>query len=220
MVLGALLGNVLPRAASFAGPRAVLAAFNHVIGQHPNARDRLASHAGRRVLIGVDGNAPLSLPQLWIEVLPDGRLGASSAPEGGQADVQILIVPSAAAARAMVSDGLAGLKPHLRIEGDLMLAGVLDDIAREARWDYEDDLSRVIGDGAARRVGAGLDAGREGLSRLRERVSTQAAGVFRQAASRADSPAASRTDGQRLRRSIDEIASRLDRLEERLRSRG
>src|SRR5690606_9614605 len=44
---------------------------------------------------------------------------------------------------------LAGL---MHVQGDAALAQVVSDLARDLRWDIEDDLSRVVGDVAATRL--------------------------------------------------------------------
>jgi ubiquinone biosynthesis protein UbiJ len=40
----------------------------------------------------------------------------------------------------------------VRIDGDAALAHVIGDLARDLRWDVEDDLARVVGDIPAARV--------------------------------------------------------------------
>ena len=58
---------------------------------------------------------------------------------------------------------MAGKPPPVKIEGDVQLAAELGWLAENLRWDFEEDLSRVLGDvpahalaDAARRVMVGL----------------------------------------------------------------
>jgi len=55
---------------------------------------------------------------------------------------------------------MAGKSPPVKIEGDVQLAAELGWLAENLRWDFEEDLSRVVGDipahamaDAAKRVG-------------------------------------------------------------------
>jgi ubiquinone biosynthesis accessory factor UbiJ len=52
-------------------------------------------------------------------------------------------------------DGFAGLMREVRIEGDAELAATLGRLAKELRWDAEEDLSRLVGDIAAHRMASG-----------------------------------------------------------------
>ncbi len=52
-------------------------------------------------------------------------------------------------------DGFAGLMREVRIEGDAELAATLGRLAKELRWDAEEDLSRLVGDIAAHRMANG-----------------------------------------------------------------
>jgi len=51
-----------------------------------------------------------------------------------------------------VFGGMAG-RPPMDIRGDAALAGEVSWLAENVRWDIEDDLARVIGDGPARMLG-------------------------------------------------------------------
>ena len=58
---------------------------------------------------------------------------------------------------------MAGKPPPVKIEGDVQLAAEIGWLAENLRWDFEEDLSRVVGDvpahalaDAARRAMAGL----------------------------------------------------------------
>ncbi|MGB7306658.1 MAG: hypothetical protein WBD13_20490 [Burkholderiaceae bacterium] len=157
MVLPAALFKALvPRLASAVSLRVVGAAFNHLLAQHPNARRRLAAHQTKTICIGLENNLPrvvdaiVSPPTLWYKIEPDGSLRTAPA---GNADATLLVQPSIQAAMDVASSGTGDLARHLRVEGDVLLAGLVGELVQDLRWDYEDDLSRVVGDIPARRVG-------------------------------------------------------------------
>lgn len=160
------------------GASALLAALDHLLRQHDWARARLAGFAGRVVRIGADA-APLAglpPPQLLARIRDDGRLELLPWPEEGEpeAAVRMLLQPSVDAAFALLRGGPRALTPHLRIEGEAALAEVLGEIARQLRWDVEEDLSRVVGDVLARRIGTGVESARASARDLRTRVESSA----------------------------------------------
>ncbi|MFN5883496.1 MAG: hypothetical protein ACK44L_17555, partial [Burkholderiales bacterium] len=65
--------------------------------------------------------------------------------------------------------GIEGLSGHLRIDGDVMVAAAVADVARHLRWDIEEDLSRVVGDAAAHRVVSMASTGLSAAQGMAER---------------------------------------------------
>jgi ubiquinone biosynthesis protein UbiJ len=115
------------------------AAFiNHVLAQQPWAREELARHAGRSLRLAAPPFA------LGLQISDKGEVFAL--PPGnaaGAADVTL----SVAATRVpfLFIDPETAMK-DVRIEGDAEFAQTLARLAREVRWDAEEDLSRVLGD--------------------------------------------------------------------------
>jgi len=114
--------------------------FNHLLNSESWARDRLKSHAGR--------TARLQLPpmRLTFVVNRDGTVAEAAAKE---VDVEI-----AFPARSPLL-ALRGREAVLKEATLVGSAGFIEDLGfvlRNLRWDYEDDLSRVIGDIPAHRV--------------------------------------------------------------------
>ena len=154
--------------------------INHVLLQHQWARDKLKMHSTKTVRIGIVGDATeliskLPVPRFVTErlnsylqqapnsvdcqIANDGTLIALPliSPEE-QADlpaptVTMRIKPSVDTLKSAITAGPSGLQSHLVIDGDVMLAAALGEIAQHARWDFEDDLSFLTGDKIARRVG-------------------------------------------------------------------
>ena len=92
-----------------------------------------------------------------------------------------------------------------------MLAATLGELARDLRWDAEEDLSHVLGDVAAHRVFGLLRAGVQGL---RERASQPLASFTRQVAS-GEAPVVPRSRVEALQGEFQSLDDRLRRLEQR-----
>ncbi|HZZ10807.1 MAG TPA: SCP2 sterol-binding domain-containing protein [Paraburkholderia sp.] len=120
------------------------AAVNHLLARESWARERLTPYAGK--------TARLACPPvvLMLLVQPDGYLSAVAETEAQQVDVTIT-VPSDALP-AFVQGGQAAVMKHVKIEGDAEFATVIAKLAEHLRWEPEEDLARLIGDGPAWRV--------------------------------------------------------------------
>lgn len=135
-------------------PALLLRAVNHLLRQQAWARDRLAMHAGKSVCIGLDETpgAASSPPRLAAVIDANGLL-QSADPDDTRAPAATLLVRSSVdAAFALLRDGPTGVQRHLRVEGDVMLAATLGELAQHLRWDAEEDLSALVGDVAAHRL--------------------------------------------------------------------
>lgn len=142
----------------------ILNTFNHLLAGADWARDRLRPFAGRHLYLSL-------LPvQIAMVVDPDGYF-ASSAFSGADVDVRITLPP---AAGARMFEGVEGLMREARIEGNAEFAQEIGFVLRNLRWDYEEDLSRLVGDIAARRLttslGGFLRWQRDAMQRFTENV--------------------------------------------------
>jgi ubiquinone biosynthesis protein UbiJ len=144
--------------------------LNHVIASESAALQRLRPHAGRCIRLQATGWPSLlpALPELSFVVTPAGLLEWSPARPAGLPDLE-LTVDASNPARSVV-EGLAGRRPAVGIVGDSTLATDVSWLMDNVRWDVQDDLARVIGDGPAHelaRVGGWLAAGlRDALGTL------------------------------------------------------
>ncbi|MBW9104608.1 ubiquinone biosynthesis accessory factor UbiJ [Paraburkholderia phenoliruptrix] len=123
-----------------------VAAVNHLLARESWARERLAPYAGK--------TARLSSPPLVLTLLvqPDGYLCTVGETDAQQLDVT-LSVP-ADAFPAFVQGGQAAVMKHVKIEGDAEFATVIAKLAEHLRWEPEEDLAKLIGDGPAWRIGS------------------------------------------------------------------
>jgi ubiquinone biosynthesis protein UbiJ len=122
-----------------------VAPINHVLRGESWALRRLAEFAGRTARFDV---LPFSA---LVTVRDSGEIAPAAS--GATPDVHIRLTP-AAAARILAGDLAA--YDQVAVDGDGEFAQALQFVARNARWDVEEDLARVVGDTLAHRaVGAG-----------------------------------------------------------------
>lgn len=144
-----------------------LTALNHVLAQQQWARDRLRAHAGRTLRIRV--LTPLGTLSTDARVAEGGTLEATSVAEP---TVILSLTPSVDAVFGALRDGTRALSGHLKVEGDVMLAAAVGEIAQQLRWEVEEDLSRVMGDAMAHRIGQSARTGWVQAQRTRDRIET------------------------------------------------
>lgn len=196
-----LLPSFLPRPADL-----LLSGLNALLRRESWARERLSAHAGKSLRvsagawslqagIGADG----TLQACDAAIVPDVTL---SVPADRLRDLPA----------AWRSQGLAGVTALARIQGDAGLAHLVSDLARDLRWDVEDDLSRVVGDVMAIRLiqgGRQLAAGlRHSAGRAQDNLTeylAEESGIGLRGA-----------DFRRWRGDLRALESRLDRLDVRL----
>ena len=121
-------------------------ALNHLLEAAPWARERLAPFAGESLEL----SAP-PLPPVRLTILPAGRMAA------GGAEPALVLTLRPGALAGLVRGGEHFIR-SVEVAGNARLAAEIMALVRHLRWDVEEDLSRLIGDVAARRV---VQAGRD-----------------------------------------------------------
>ncbi len=114
---------------------------NHLLAQEAWARARLAAHAGKVARI----DAGL-LTVNWA-VTSDGllKMAASEAEPHVVIRVKLADLP-------LIMQNRERAVSYVRIEGDADFANTISQLSQSLKWEAEDDLSRVVGDIAARRI--------------------------------------------------------------------
>ncbi len=126
--------------------------INHVIGGEEVATERLRPHAGRTLSLALN-NWPRLLPAppaLAWRVTPAGLLewcGLQGVPAPDLA-VQV----DAGNPALLVARALAGTPPPVQIDGDAQLAGDVNWLLLNLRWDVAADLERLFGPVVAQQV--------------------------------------------------------------------
>lgn len=126
--------------------------LNHVIGAEAVARQRLQPHAGKAVLVQATGWPSLlpPLPRLAWRITPAGLLewcgtappdsGPDRGPDNPELRLSVAVDnPALVAARL-----LAGDRPAVDVAGDAQLAGDVNWLMENLRWDIGADLERVF----------------------------------------------------------------------------
>lgn len=184
-----------------------LSALNHVLAQQGWARDRLRAHAGRTVRMVVV--SPLGPVSAGARIAGDGTLEVAGV---DAPTVTLTLTPSIDALFGLLRDGPRGLTGALKVDGDVMVAAAVGEVAQHLRWDVEEDLSRVFGDRVAHRVGEAARDGARQADDLRGRVET---GV-RQYLVQEDRQLVGREDMRTLSDALRELDAAVGRLESKL----
>lgn len=117
-----------------------LAALNHLVQGASWASARLKPFAGR--------TARLSVPPLQLDLVIDAD-GFFAETASISFDVQIDLPPGAP---LLALGGLEEIFKTAHITGSAEFADALGFVLRNLRWDFEEDLSRGVGDIAAHRI--------------------------------------------------------------------
>jgi ubiquinone biosynthesis accessory factor UbiJ len=125
--------------------RGAVAALNHLLSQHASAAHRLRAFAGQCVEVRC---APF--PDLRLRITGAGLV--ERAPEDAASG---LVVKLKAGALPLLATADPRARGQIEIEGPADLAAAVDELARSLRWDFEEDLSKVLGDVVAHRLAAG-----------------------------------------------------------------
>ena len=128
---------------------------NHLLRQHEAwAPAQLLPFAGSIIEVILKFGDQPSVSR--IQIGPDGfLLKALATDEPARAK---LIVPVKLDYLSILArDGVAGLMRSVQIEGDVDLASAIGKVAKDLRWDAEEDLSRVFGDIVAHRMATGAN---------------------------------------------------------------
>ncbi len=193
--------------------------INHLLEQQPSARREMATHSGAvfrvtpilpwRPLPGAPAHVDFTIAE-------QGHLVA-----GGQTEPRVTLQfeVSAATALAFLKDGQAGAMRRVRIEGDAALATAIAGLARQLRWDVEEDLSHLVGDVAAHRLvrtaRAGAAEGQDLFNRVRTAGLRWLIDEERVLVGQAELDAL-RGELRRLRDDVERFGKRIERLQQRV----
>ena len=120
---------------------------NHVLRSAPLAMERLRKHAGRTVAFHVGPVDTAFTIQTTGEV--------ANAVSGAARDLDVRISPFLL---PRLAAGEEAAFREIEMSGDMELAHEISYLARNLAWDYEEDLSKVVGDIAAHRIAEGARA--------------------------------------------------------------
>lgn len=148
----------MPPIPSFMHPATLaLRAFNALLRREDWARHRLSPYAGKSLRFS------LSAWSFNVTISSEGELLMSDSAVAP--DVSISLPPGRGAELLALwrEERLSQIGSVMHIQGEAGLAQLVSDLARDLRWDAEEDLSRIVGDVAALRMLSGLRALGDGL---------------------------------------------------------
>lgn len=134
---------------------AICHGINHVLVSEPWALAELAKHAGKAIAL------EMPFGRFTVQITEDGQLKAAAqnesamVPDGEAAPAirtaLVLTISSQALATLLTSSGSIreNAFKSVTIAGDADLAQLLGRLAGQVRWEYEEDLSKLIGDAPA-----------------------------------------------------------------------
>ena len=118
------------------------ATINHLLRAAPWALERLAPHAGKTVRVDA------GLINMRFSVEPDGAVRGATTDANEDLTLNLpmpLLMRALAQGRTKLNEA--------QMTGDTSFAQALAYVAQHLQWDYEEDLSKVVGDMAAHRIG-------------------------------------------------------------------
>lgn len=178
--------------------------INHLLADEPWAREQLAKHAGKTAVIDA------GVAVVRFAVAADGTVEAAA--EESQASVTVRIKP--ADLPLLMQDSERAFS-YVTIEGDAEFANAISHLSRSLRWDAEQDLSRWVGDIAARRIVSGARAAFDAARSTHRKLTENAAEYFLEENPMLVRPEAVddfAADVVRLRDDIERLAKRIERL--------
>jgi ubiquinone biosynthesis protein UbiJ len=180
--------------------------LNHLLAAEPWAREKLAPFAGEVVEI----QAP-PFPALRFSIQEDGSL--TSAASEATPSLVITLKPDAPAA---LLRGEEHFMHAVEVAGNAKLADAVMLLVRNLRWDYEEDLSRVVGDVAAHRL---ADAAR-GFAAWQKDAAQRLAEAFADYATEESRLLVRRAELDALAGAAARLRDGVERLEQRIRLLG
>ena len=176
-------------------------AVNHVLRSRPLALERLRPHAGRTVDFRV---GPLAFA---LTVQSTGEVVA--AVPGASRDLVVRISPFLA---PRLAAGEEAAFREIEMQGDAELAQEVSFLARNLGWDFEEDLSKVVGDIAAHRIAATA----RGIARWSREATLRTAQGAAEYWTEESPLVASRVKVESFSREVSELRDAIDRLEKRV----
>jgi ubiquinone biosynthesis protein UbiJ len=137
--------------------------LNHVIGAEPEAQNRLKRQKGRCIQLQWQDKV------IQLSPTPAGLLERVSQPKF---DLKLSLTD--ASPLTMATAVLKGEKPGVHIEGDVQLAAEVNWLIDHVRWDFEEDLSQLLGDAAANTL---VSMGRQAVQAMQQFIRKAAPGT-------------------------------------------
>lgn len=179
-------------------------ALNHLLAQESWARARLMAHAGKTARFD------LGILAVNLRVGGDGLLEAAAAHDPVAVTISIR-----AADLPLIMQHRERAFSYVRIDGDAEFASTVSQVGQSLHWEVADDLARITGDIAARRLVDGAAAGIETVRSTHRKFMENLAEYFLEENPMLIRPQAVTdfsADVSRLRDDVERLAKRIERL--------
>ncbi|MDF3036574.1 MAG: sterol-binding protein [Paucimonas sp.] len=181
-----------------------VAAINYLLAQEPWACERLRRHAGKISVI------EFGVGVMRLQVGADGMV--ESADANAPPSVTIRIRP--ADIPLLLQDRERAFS-YVSIEGDAEFANAISQLSQSLRWEVEEDLSKWVGDIAARRIVAAARQIQETALSTQRKLAENAAEYLLEENPmlvRPQTVADFGNDVSRLRDDVERLAKRIEKL--------
>ena len=175
--------------------------LNHLINQNEWARAQLQRYSGHSIRFVIPPAG------MTLTVLEDGGLAAAG--EAALVSARVTI-PLPAAMRLLSGD--ANAQTLATIDGDTELAAVMGRVLRNMSWEFEEDLSQLIGDIPAHQL---AEFGRRTVSEVR-RQAVNVAEMFAEYWQEEQPMIAKKRHVRQFMQDVEDLRDDLERLEKRL----
>jgi ubiquinone biosynthesis protein UbiJ len=182
-------------------PSPAASAINHILAATPLAKERLAKFAGKTAEFKV---GPVTVA-LTVQTTGEVTRAVPQAPRDLEVKMSPFVLPRLAARDE------AAMR-EVEMKGDTELAHEIAYLAKNLRWDVEEDLSRVVGDIAAHRLVGGAKAAAEYGRDTADRLAAGAAEYWTEE----DPLIASRVKVGQFGEEVDALRDAIERLEKRI----
>lgn len=182
------------------------AAINHLLAQESWAREKLGRHAGKVACFDA------GVAAVRLKVASDGMVQAAlaDAPVNVTICVKLSDLP-------LIAQNREHAFSYVQIEGDADFANTISQLSENLRWEAEHDLSKWIGDIAAKRVVGGVRGALEAAKATQQRFAENLAEFFldeKPLLVRPQVVADFSADVTKLRDDVERLAKRIEKLKE------
>jgi len=175
--------------------------LNHLVNQNDWAREQLLPYSAQVVLFHIP---PM---RMKVMILEDGGLAAAG--EAAMVSATVTL-PLPAALRLLAGD--ANAETLATIDGDTELAVVLSRVLRNMQWEYEEDLSKIIGDAPAHQL---AQFGRNAVAEVRKQ-SLNIADMFAEYWQEERPLIAKKRHISQFMQQVEELRDSVERMEKRI----
>lgn len=197
---------MLPFPPIFSPDRLTAIALNALLRREPWAADRLSRHAGKSLRFTL-GNM-----QVALSIEAAGTLRACDPAVVPDVSLTLGTHHLADLPEILRSRDISAITEKLHVQGDAALATLVSELARDLRWDAEEDLSALLGD----LVGPGLLKGGRAMLGMAQEAAGRATANVAEYLGEESRMLATRPAVEAWRDDCADMLRRLDALERRI----